>query len=368
MRILFVSEEDRCRGPMARGVCEKLAHKHDLVDVVFDSAGIRATGGQQGHLEIVTFLKREKYDILRHRSKPLTIQLADNSDLILCMTTAIRNEARRILGDYYAPKVLLLNDAVDLDTKRPDMDLPNLDDMASVRRLYASMLASLGRLIRTLEEPDCRAEHFGAKTIAPQLKPGTGGAGPRVTEHTLDPQKRKFMANFVFDYIERSFEPPTTVTLLEGLHNIGQLVTTLELEEVLRQDLHGYVRRDTEQFWHVVTGAHQKRREKHRAEARARAEAEAPKPPPPPPPPPKANDADDKVTDANAYEILGIPAATNKSDAQKKFRALLHRYHPDKFQDDDEFRAMADVKTKRITEAWALVKEKFPDPENDPIV
>jgi curved DNA-binding protein CbpA len=35
---------------------------------------------------------------------------------------------------------------------------------------------------------------------------------------------------------------------------------------------------------------------------------------------------------------------------------LLKRYHPDKFHDDEEFRAMAESKARRINRAWEVLK------------
>jgi protein-tyrosine-phosphatase/DnaJ-domain-containing protein 1 len=348
---------------MARSIADRMARQSGLEDTVFDSAGIAVEKSEPAYVETITFLKREKYNILNHRSKRLSVQVVDNADIVLCMTAELVQQTKELLGDYYAPKVVLLNKAIDLDTKNLDVELPNLHSIMSLRRLYASMLASMGRLVRTLEEAGVSPEYFGARRVAPRLKPGSGGGGgQRKSPSTVDPVKRQYLVNVIFDFVERSFEPPTSQTILHNLKSLGQELSNLELEELLRQDLHGYLRVDRDGVWHVVPGASQKRQEKAKAEARARARAnhqqraEQQKPAPP---------REEKMTEELAYETLSIAPTTFLPDAQKKFRQLLQRYHPDKFHDDPEFQILADQKIKRINDAWAMVKDKFP---NEPIV
>ena len=352
MRILFVSDEDRCRGPMARGIAEQQARKHDLVDIVFDSAGLHAAGGESPFVEVITFLRREKISILKHRSKHLNAALADNADVIFCMTQELTRETKEMLGQYYAPKVVLLMEGVDLDTKRRDVEMPSLASMRTIRPLYAQLLAALGRMTRTLEEPSVCPEYLGAKSVPKRLKPGSRGAGGRARASTIDPQTRRYLVNVIFDFVERSFEPPTSGGVLEMVQSLGQEVSALEVEELLRQDLHGYLRLDREGTWHVVPGASEKRREKAKAKAKARAQSEEKSGPAPPP-------KEEPMTKDLAFGLLSLKPGSSLDEAQKKYRALMQRYHPDKFHDDPDFREMADQKTKRLNEAWALVREEL---------
>lgn len=374
MRILFVSEEDRCRGPMARALAERLARLAGLDGVVFDSAGLAAKGNETPSLEAAAFLKHEKINILNHRSKPLSVEIADGADVIFCMTAVQTTGAKKLLGEYYAPKVVLLNEGIDLATKRLDVDPPPTPTMASFRRLYASLSASMGRLVRTLEDPHAVPEYFGARSIAPKLKAGTGGAGPRTTQNTLNPEKRRFLTNVIFDLIERSFEPQTTALLLDELKGMGHELPLFELEEIMKQDLHNALRIDKDGVWHVISGAREQRREKAKAEARARAQqatgngttsgtgsgtsgdqkrAERP--------------AARRLTEQEALETLGVTGQTSADEARSKYRALLKKYHPDKFHDDEEFRTLAEEKAKRINEAWNMLKARY-ESEDDPVV
>lgn len=364
MRILFVSDDDRCRGPVARAVSELLARQADVHDCVFDSCGLDQGPSQPAYVEVITLMKREKLNLLNHRSKKLTEQLADSADIVFGMTDAIVAGIIDLLGDYYAPKVILLNKGVDLETTRMDVERPNLNNFSAIRQTYAMLRASCGRLVRTLEEHDVKVEYFGVKPVARRMKPGA--AGPRASKATIDPHKRQYLVNMSFDYIERAFEPPTTTSLLQHLHSMGQEISALELSEILKQDLHGFARQDKDGAWHLVTGAGAKRRAQAKAQARARAEeqrAEEQRAKEPPPPPPPARE--ERLTEEGAYEVLSITPETTRAEAQKKFRALLQRYHPDRFHDDPEFQEMADQKTKRINEAWAMLKDKLAD---EPVV
>lgn len=351
MRILFVSEKDECRGPMARALAERLSRQMGLEDTnVFDSAGIDVEESSPPTLAAASFMKTEKINIINHRSKPLGMELADGADLILGMTKDIVLATKELVGPDYAPKVVLLNEAIDLSTKKLDIEAPVGDSMGAMRRLNASLSASMGRLVRTLEDPHVVPEYFGAKAVAKKMRAG-GGAGPRTTESTIDPEKRRFLANMVFDLLERAYEPHSNRMILEELNELGHRLTTLELEEILRQDLHGQVRKDKDGTWQVVAEARQERREKAKAEARARAQQQ--------PPPPPTERHEEKMTEAAAYEALGITSSTPGEEARKKYRALLKRYHPDKFHDDPDFRDMAEQKARRIIAAWNMVKEKF---------
>lgn len=343
---------------MARAVAERLAAIENVDGNVYDSAGISGQPGQHATTATIAFMRREKFNLAPHRSKVLTEAIIDSADIILCMTRDLTKRVRAKVGDYYAPKVILMNEGVDLISSRMDVEPPEEDTVAAFRKVYAALRVSAGRLIRTLEEHNVKPEFFGVVTIPKRLKPGTGGAGPRATASTLDPEKRRFLANTLFDFVERSFEPPTTALMMEMLTTKGFSLSQLEVEELLRQDLHGHVRVDRDGCWNVVAGASTKRREDARAEARARAaEAE------------KERQSQERnrrqenssrITEAEAFEILGVSRAMPFDEARKKYRNLLQRYHPDKFQDDEEFRDMAEEKARRLNMAWNLVEDMLP--------
>jgi protein-tyrosine-phosphatase/DnaJ-domain-containing protein 1 len=359
MRILFLSEKDLCRGPMARGVAERLARKADLDGVVFDSAGVTATPGEPPQLDAASFLSLERIDILRHRSKLLGERLADGTDLILAMTADIAARGRQIVGPDLAPKIVILNKGVELATKRLDIDPPTDGSVAALRRLYASLLAACGRLVRNLEEPGVCPEWFGARTVPRKFKVGAADHHARATAATIDPVTRQYLANLLFDFIERAFEPPTLSHLMDVAAEAGKAVGQAEIDEILRQDLHEYAQQDKQGCWVLKHDAVRRRRDKAKADARARQESHGhghrrhePSNEP-------------KLTLEGAFEILGVARGTPEDEARRKYRALLKRYHPDKFHDDDAFRQLAEQKAKRINEAWDLAKSHLGPPSGN---
>ncbi len=340
---------------MARAIATKLARKADLFDTVFDSAGLDAANGSNATPGTIVFMKNEKVNLTNHRSKNLSPQLADGADIIFCMTKELTEDTKKKVGKTLAQKVVLFTEGVDLDTKRGDFEPPASDTMNAYRMLYAHLSAAAGRLVRTLEDPGVCPEYFGAKTLPKMYKPGSGGAGPRATESTLDPEKRHFLANLIFDLIERAFEPQTSSYLQETLKMQGHELSSLELEELLRQDLHSLIRMDKDGVWHLIPGAADKKKQKARKEARERAEEARQQ---------KAKEkkeaekkADIKMTEDLAFDVLGIKRETEFEDARKKYRALLKRYHPDKFHDDPDFQEMAEFKTRRINAAWDFLEK-----------
>lgn len=340
---------------MARSIAEKLARKADLDGMVFDSAGTNAPNAEPPSVDAASFLRMERIDILRHRSKPVTDHLADSADLILPMTGANVKELRGALDPHFHPKIVLLNKAIDLSTRNMDISPPPDGSVAGLRRTYASLLASIGRLVRTLEDSGVCPEWFGAKSVGRKFKVGTRSNNARASAATIDPERRRYLANFLFDFLERAYEPPTISHLMDALHAMGQQLGQAEVEELLRQDLHGYVQQDRQGCWILKSGAANRRREAARETARARAANNRA----------RAKEAIDdesvKLTPELALKVLGINHRTGGEEARRKYRALLKRYHPDKFHDDEDFREMAERKARRINEAWDLVKESLAD-------
>jgi len=347
---------------MARAVADRLAREAGIDGMAFDSAGVRAKAGESAEVATIAFMMQEKIHLVKHQSKPLTEASADAADVILAMTNEIAQAGRAAVGDYYAPKIVLLNDAVEMVSSRMDVPPPDGESGAAHRRVYAALRASIGRLCRMLEESDVRPELFGALTIARRHVPSA--AGPRAS--TLDPEKRLYLANTIFDLLERAFDTPTSAHLLELLAASGQRATLGEVEEILRQDLHGFVGQDRDGAWTIIAGAAQQRRDRARAEAQARARSgadqgrEQKRSAPPPPP---SNGKAEKMTEPLALDILGLKPGAPFEEIRARYRSLLKRYHPDRFQDDADFRDMAEAKARRINEAWNFMESKHADAE-----
>lgn len=105
MKILFVCTGNTCRSPMAEGIFNEL--KKDL-DIEVLSAGIAALDGSEVSDYAIKSME-EIHDISYYRSKLVTRQLLDQSDLILTMTKIHKN---RLINkfDNIDHKIYLLNE------------------------------------------------------------------------------------------------------------------------------------------------------------------------------------------------------------------------------------------------------------------
>jgi hypothetical protein len=63
------------------------------------------------------------------------------------------------------------------------------------------------------------------------------------------------------------------------------------------------------------------------------------------------------MTIPEALEYLELATPFTKSDLKKAYREALMVWHPDRFAGNDQLLAKAEVRTKQINEAFALLKE-----------
>ena len=87
MNILFVCTGNTCRSPMAAAIMEKICVENDI-EVLIESAGVFAEIGQTASEEAIKALDEMGIDLTFHRSKPVSEDLVEKSDLILTMTKA----------------------------------------------------------------------------------------------------------------------------------------------------------------------------------------------------------------------------------------------------------------------------------------
>ena len=358
MQILFVSRDDVVRGPLARAFCQKHAHDMNVDGVAFDSAGTHVPTPCKPHPEIVTFLREQGLNLAAHVSKPLTRTGVRPVDLILTMTHEEAKISREIVGDRHVGKVVVLNDAVGFGLTPKDMDIRRLPSISrhELMMLYSQLKASTGRLVRMIADGDTSAADFGAV------------GSDTVPDHYLDdPHLRHFLSRYIVEFIERAFEAPASETIVEALAVMGRPVTRRDVEELIREDLKGKVVRDGKGRWEIDARVREdeererkekarrdrERQERDRAAEEKRAQGAKGRERP------KAAAREEKLTVEQALDLLSVTLETPREDAQKTYRKLLMRYHPDKFQDDEEFRKMAEAKAKRINLAWALIEEKL---------
>ncbi|HSH10045.1 MAG TPA: low molecular weight protein arginine phosphatase [Oceanipulchritudo sp.] len=103
--ITVVCTGNVCRSPMAERLLQSalLAQPSPWNSIKVISAGVSAFPGDPASRNAVEAMRRVKMDISDHRSRPLSDQLIDISDLILTMTTGHMEMIRLQNPDLTAP-------------------------------------------------------------------------------------------------------------------------------------------------------------------------------------------------------------------------------------------------------------------------
>jgi protein-tyrosine-phosphatase len=89
MKITFVCTGNTCRSPMAEAYFKHLCEKAGL-DVEIGSAGTFAGLGEPASINSVQTMAQFNIDLSGFGSTPLTRELIDTSDMIICMTSSHR--------------------------------------------------------------------------------------------------------------------------------------------------------------------------------------------------------------------------------------------------------------------------------------
>jgi hypothetical protein len=211
--------------------------------------------------------------------------------------------------------------------------------------LFSRLKASTGRLVRMMSEGDTEPADFGAVA-----------ADTAADSYLDDPHLRHFLGRYIVEFVERAFEPPSTAQIREALQVMGRPLSERDITELIETDLQRKITLNEHGRWDIDArmAEDDAREKKARAEQRAEREAEERKARASRP-----RTADRKLSVEEARSILTITPATDRDEAQKTYRKLLMRYHPDKFHDDEEFRTLAEEKAKAINLAWDVMERHW---------
>ena len=107
MNVLFICSGNTCRSAMAAAIMDKLAGERNL-DIRIESAGLFAFEGEKASENAVETLEKRGIDLSYHRSKAVTADLINQSDLILTMTAA----HKQALAPFAEDKTFMLSEYV----------------------------------------------------------------------------------------------------------------------------------------------------------------------------------------------------------------------------------------------------------------
>lgn len=86
-KILFICTANVCRSPLAEGYFRYLLEANRQPEIEVSSAGILALSGARAFPCAVSVAENFGFDLSGHTARRLTMEVAEEADLILCMET-----------------------------------------------------------------------------------------------------------------------------------------------------------------------------------------------------------------------------------------------------------------------------------------
>jgi protein-tyrosine-phosphatase len=137
---------------MAEGILRDLLSPRELSVTEVSSAGTGAVVGLPASDHAVTTCAEQGIDIAKHRSRPLSPYLIEESDLVLAMEDHHREAARRMAPDL-ADRIHLLARYAAGDDAGPLLGVPDPigGDLEDYRETFAEIRDSIARALPRIE-------------------------------------------------------------------------------------------------------------------------------------------------------------------------------------------------------------------------
>lgn len=156
MNILFVCTGNTCRSPMAEGIFKAFLKDNNIDNINVSSAGISTFEGDSANEKAIYTLRNKGIDIKSHKSRQITKEIIENSDLILTMTKSHKGMILNALPEYLnkiftIKEYVYINNNEELTGKNLDIADPYGLDYNIYEKCAAEIEENLKKIIEILK-------------------------------------------------------------------------------------------------------------------------------------------------------------------------------------------------------------------------